>query len=87
MRLSLRALLLPAVVAASLYGADKKVEPLSPKDGVLRLFNGKDLAGLSTWLKDSKREDPRKVFTVDRKDFETYRVRRGHRHYPMEIVS
>ena len=28
----------------------------------------------------------RKVFTVDRKHFETYRVRRGHRHYPMEIV-
>ncbi len=29
----------------------------------------------------------RKVFTVDRNAFETYRVRRGHRHYPMEIVS
>ena len=28
------------------------------------LFNGKDLAGLTTWLKDSKREDPKKVFTV-----------------------
>jgi predicted nucleic acid-binding protein len=28
----------------------------------------------------------RRVFTVDRRDFETYRVRRGHRHYPMEIV-
>ena len=28
----------------------------------------------------------RKVFTVDRKDFETYRVRRGHRHYALEIV-
>jgi hypothetical protein len=28
----------------------------------------------------------RKVFTVDRKDFETYRVRRGHRHYGLEIV-
>ena len=28
----------------------------------------------------------RKVFTVDRKDFETYRVRRGHRHYPLEVV-
>ena len=28
----------------------------------------------------------RRVFTVDRKDFETYRVRRGHRNYPMEIV-
>ena len=29
----------------------------------------------------------RKVFTIDRKDFETYRVRRGHRNYPMEILS
>ena len=29
----------------------------------------------------------RKVFTLDRNDFETYRVRRGHRYYPMEIVS
>lgn len=28
----------------------------------------------------------RKVFTVDRNDFLTYRVRRGHRSYPMEIV-
>ena len=28
----------------------------------------------------------RKVFTVDRRDFETYRVRKGHRHYPMDIV-
>jgi len=29
----------------------------------------------------------RRVFTIDRKDFETYRVRRGHRHYAVEIVS
>jgi uncharacterized protein len=29
----------------------------------------------------------RKVFTTDRKDFETYRVRRGHRHYAVENVS
>ena len=28
-----------------------------------------------------------KVFTIDRNDFERYRVRRGHRHYPVEIVS
>jgi len=28
----------------------------------------------------------RKVFTIDRSDFETYRIRRGHRHYPVEIV-
>ncbi len=35
-----------------------------PADGVVQLFNGKDLSGLTTWLKDTKREDPRKVFTV-----------------------
>jgi uncharacterized protein len=29
----------------------------------------------------------RRVFTIDRKDFGAYRVRRGHRHYPLEIVS
>jgi len=29
----------------------------------------------------------RRIFTIDRKDFETYRVRRGHRYYPMEIMS
>ena len=28
----------------------------------------------------------RKVFTVDRRDFETYKVRRGHRNYEMDIV-
>jgi predicted nucleic acid-binding protein len=28
----------------------------------------------------------RKVFSVDRQDFETYRVRRGHRHYQFEII-
>ena len=29
----------------------------------------------------------RRVFTIDRTDFETYRVRRGHRHHPIQIVS
>jgi predicted nucleic acid-binding protein len=28
----------------------------------------------------------RSVFTLDRKDFRTYRVRRGHRHYALEIL-
>lgn len=28
-----------------------------------------------------------KVFTLDRKDFETYRIRKGHRHVPVRIVS
>lgn len=29
----------------------------------------------------------RQVFTLDRRDFLTYRVRRGHRHLPMHIVN
>lgn len=37
--------------------------PVAPKEPV-RLFNGKDLAGLTTWLQDTKREDPKKVFRV-----------------------
>ena len=28
----------------------------------------------------------RKVFTLDRNDFETYRIKRGHRLYPVDIV-
>lgn len=28
----------------------------------------------------------RTVFTVDRNDFEAYRVRRGHRHYTFQII-
>src|SRR5262249_26335812 len=42
---------------------DNKPEPIAPK-GVIKLFNGKDLTGLHTWLKDTKHEDPKKVFTV-----------------------
>lgn len=38
-------------------------EPITPKE-TIKLFNGKDLTGFSTWLKDSKRDDPRKVFAV-----------------------
>jgi len=29
----------------------------------------------------------RKVFTLDRRDFRAYRVRRGHREYPVEMVA
>src|SRR5689334_5016314 len=37
---------------------------IPPPPGVTKLFNGKDLTGLTTWLKASGREDPKKVFTV-----------------------
>ncbi|HEY7491801.1 MAG TPA: hypothetical protein VIH59_11925 [Candidatus Tectomicrobia bacterium] len=29
----------------------------------------------------------RKIFTIDRQDFATYRMRRGHRYYSVEIVA
>jgi hypothetical protein len=29
----------------------------------------------------------RKVFTIDRQDFATYRIRRGHRYYGVEIIA
>jgi len=38
-------------------------EPITPKE-VTPLFNGKNLDGLTTWLKASQREDPKKVFRV-----------------------
>jgi hypothetical protein len=38
-------------------------DPVRPTEAV-PLFNGKDLTGLTTWLKDTKREDPRHVFRV-----------------------
>jgi len=30
--------------------------------------------------------ETRKVFTIDRDDFATYRVRRGHRHFALEVL-
>jgi Domain of Unknown Function (DUF1080) len=44
--------------------APSRGEAISPKDGTLALFNGKDLTGLYGWLKDSHYQDPRRVFTV-----------------------
>ena len=41
---------------------DAKV--IAPTDGVIKLYNGKNLEGLSTWLSDAKHEDPRGVFSV-----------------------
>jgi hypothetical protein len=38
-------------------------EPATPQ-AVIRLFNGKDLTGFSTWLRDTRRDDSRRVFTV-----------------------
>ena len=37
---------------------------VSPAGGPIKLFNGKDLTGLRTWLRDTKHDDPRRVFAV-----------------------
>jgi hypothetical protein len=63
-RLFLGATLVLAMLVGPVIGDDRKVQPVSPTSGVIRLFNGKDLTGLYTWLKDTQRADPRKVFTV-----------------------
>src|SRR5436309_2530887 len=47
-------------VAAALL---QEFECTTPKEPIA-LFNGKDLSGWTTWLADSKREDPRGVFSV-----------------------
>lgn len=65
-RFALPLLLFAAVLPLGRAAAEdnKKPEPISPTDGVIKLFNGKDLTGLYTWLKDTEYDDPRQVFTV-----------------------
>jgi hypothetical protein len=52
-----------AALLATTASQDREAVP-GPREGVVRLFNGKDFTGLTRWLKDTQREDPRKVFTV-----------------------
>src|SRR6266581_52333 len=54
-------LTLAALFASTAFAAAQ--EPIVPKE-TIKLFNGKDLTGLTTWLKDTKRKDPRKVFSA-----------------------
>ncbi len=44
-------------------------EAIFPQDGVIKLFNGKNLDGLYVWMRDSGFEDPRHVFTVNDKGY------------------
>jgi len=61
---------LPVFVAAALVltasarpAVPEAADAVAPTKSA-SLFNGKDLSGLSVWLKDTKRDDPRKVFRV-----------------------
>jgi hypothetical protein len=60
---------LPRLLLASLYllvfvVEIRAEEPTTPKEPI-KLLNGRDLTGFTTWLKDTKLEDPRKVFQVE----------------------
>jgi hypothetical protein len=44
--------------------SEAKDQADSPREGVIKLFNGKDLTGLTPWLKKTGHRDPRKVFTA-----------------------
>tara|TARA_R110002111_G_scaffold247140_2_gene310014 strand:- start:3186 stop:4034 length:849 start_codon:yes stop_codon:yes gene_type:complete len=63
-----RLLTITCVCLAAVYtlnveaGDEDKV--VTPQDGVIKLFNGKNLDGLYVWNRDTAYEDPRKIFTV-----------------------
>jgi len=44
--------------------ANKEAEAAVRPDKTIQLFNGTDLRGFHTWLKDTQHDDPRKVFRV-----------------------
>src|SRR5437764_9472964 len=48
---------------AAALPADPPADAITPT-AVTPLFNRKDLSGFTTWLKDTKHADPRKVFRV-----------------------
>ena len=43
----------------------KEANAETASSGLVRLFNGKDLTGLYSWLKDTQYKDPRNVFSVE----------------------
>lgn len=60
-----RVALLLSLAVSGLVQPTLAAEPaISPQDQPIQLFNGKNLDGFYTWLKDTKYEDPRKVFRV-----------------------
>ncbi len=56
-------LLCPGQVQAQEEAKDPRPRAIRPTR-VIKLFNGKDLSGWVTWLRDTKHEDPRHVFRV-----------------------
>ncbi len=62
---TLYTVLVTTTILAAESGAESdQGDAIAPKNEVIRLFDGKSLGDTYTWLKDTKRDDPRKVFTV-----------------------
>ncbi len=53
-----------SVVGFAAASEEPQEQPISPGDKVIKLFNGKNLTGLYTWLKEHERNDPNRTFTV-----------------------
>ena len=62
-RFSLCAALAMGLATSGLRGDQPQAKPVSPPE-IVRLFDGHGLSGLSTWLDDTKHNDPRRVFRV-----------------------
>jgi hypothetical protein len=63
-RLGTCLLLLSLLTGTSTAAPDPASEAVSPQGEVIQLFNGRNLDGFRTWLRDTQYEDPRHVFTV-----------------------
>jgi len=61
---SILAATLAPTCAAGVAAEPNDNEAVAPTSGVIKLFDGKTLGDTYTWLKDTKRDDPRKVFAV-----------------------
>jgi hypothetical protein len=52
------------ITSQSCFGQDADDAAISPRDTIIRPFNGKDLSGFTTWLQDTKHEDPQSDYRV-----------------------
>ncbi len=62
-QLCLCATLVLGLAAGSICGSEPQAKPVDLPE-VVRLFDGHDFNGLSTWLEDTKHQDPRRVFRI-----------------------
>ncbi|MBW3598989.1 MAG: DUF1080 domain-containing protein, partial [Planctomycetes bacterium] len=56
--------LVTSILLASPAVAEETSQAISPKEDVIKLFDGKSLDGLYSFLKETKYEDPKNVFRV-----------------------